>query len=290
MISTIIATKNGEKYIARAIHNALEQSVAVSNAKDPSQFSGFEIVVVSDGSTDSTVNIVRELALKDARIRLIELTQNIGPGAARAKGIESSKNPYIAILDDDDMWINPKKLENQIVFMEQNTNIVAVGSENIEFADENGKSIRWQKYRTDPKNIRNFMLMFCPIVHSSVLLRKEVYEKAGGFRDIRLAEDYDLLLRMGQLGDIANIADAEIRYTVRTNSASESNGRAKIKMAVAHIQLFNKYWRHYPNRTLAFVKAYARVPYQYIKSFKPVEILRQRISALYHFFNLQRYF
>lgn len=290
MISVIITTKNGEKYIARAIQNVLQQSVAIQNKANPSEFAGFEIIVVSDGSTDDTVGIVRDLIAKDSRIKLIELTQNIGPGLARAKAIESSKNPYIAILDDDDEWINPKKLENQLAYMESHKNIVAVGSEKIEFVDENSKTIRWQRYRTDPKNIRTFMLMFCPIVNSSVLLRKAAYEKAGGFSDMRLAEDYDLLLRMGQLGDIANIHDTETRYTIRANSASGSNGKAKIKMAIAHIKLFNTYWRYYPNRLLAFIKAYARVPFQYIKSFTVVELLRQKISSLYHFFNLQKYF
>ncbi len=290
MISVIIATKNGEKYIARAIQNALQQSVAIRNLISPAEFGGFEIIVVSDGSTDNTVEIVQGLQREDGRIELIELKENVGPGLARAKAIEQSHNPYIAILDDDDQWINPKKLENQLAFLENNKNVVVVGAEKIEFVDENEKLIRWQTYRTDPKNIRTFILMFCPVVNSSALLRKDAYEKAGGFNDMRLSEDYDLLLRIGQLGDIANIPGAETRYTIRANSASGSNGNAKIKMAIAHIKLFNKYWRHYPNRLLAFIKAYARVPYQYIKSFKIVELLRQKISSLYHFFNLQKYF
>jgi glycosyltransferase involved in cell wall biosynthesis len=290
MISVIIATKNGEKYIARAIQNALQQSVAVKNLANPEEFAGFEIVVISDGSTDGTASIVRGLTANDSRIRLIGLAQNVGPGLARAKGIESSRNPYIAILDDDDSWINPHKLENQLAFLEQNKNILAVGAEKIEFVDENGKKIRWQMYRTDPKQIRTFMLMFCPIVNSSILFRKESYEKAGGFSDMRLSEDYDLLLRLGQIGDLANIGGAETKYTMRSDSASGSNGKAKFKMAIAHLMLLNKYYKHYPNRFLAFAKAYARIPYQYLKSFKSTEIVRQKFSAIYRILNLQKHF
>ena len=145
MISVIITTKNGGKYIARAIRSALEQSVATSNAKDPSQFSGFEIVIVSDGSTDNTPTIVRELASKDARIRLIELVQNIGPGLARNLAILGGKiehntedndalivppitNPFVAILDDDDLWQNPKKIENQILYFNKKPNVVVAGA------------------------------------------------------------------------------------------------------------------------------------------------------------------
>lgn len=259
MISVIIATKNGEKYIARAIHNALEQSVAVSNSKDSSEFSGFEIVVVSDGSTDNTVNIVHELTVKDARIRLVELTQNIGPGAARAKGIESSKNPYIAILDDDDMWINPKKLENQIQFLITHPKTVVVGAKKTEFVNESDKHLLWYMTRTDSKKIHDNMLVRCPIVNSSVVFRKETYDKVGGLSNLRLAEDYDLWLRMGQAGEISNIEGAETQYTLRSNSASGSNGKDRIKLALVVLQLVKKYRYAYPNYHKALLKAYARI-------------------------------
>ncbi len=259
MISVIIATKNGEKYIARAILNALEQSVALANKQDPAQYPGFEVVIVSDGSTDNTVSIVHDLALKDPRIRLIELTQNIGPGAARSKGIENSKNPYIAILDDDDMWINPKKLENQLDAFVKNPTVVVVGAEKTEFVKEDATHMFWHMHKTDPKIIHDEMLLRCPIINSSVMFKREAYDTVGGLSDMRLAEDYDLWLRLAKIGDIINIPGAETQYTVRANSASGSNGKAKVKIAIVVLSLVKKYRKDFPNYHKALIKAYLRI-------------------------------
>lgn len=264
MISVIIATKNGEKYIARAIQNALQQSVAVRNAENPTEFAGFEIVVVSDGSSDNTASIVREISIKDSRVRLIELKENVGPGLARAKAIEQSNNPYIAILDDDDQWINPRKLENQISYLKDHTEILVVGAEKTEFTTENGTHMWWYYHKTDPKIIHNEMLLRCPIINSSVVFKRDAYNKVGGFTNMRLAEDYDLWLRLAQIGDITNIPNTETQYTVRTNSASGSNGKDRIKLALVVLGLVKKYRHLYPNYHKALLKSYIRIVRKFI--------------------------
>lgn len=278
MISTIIATKNGEKYIARAIHNALEQSVAVSNAKDSSQFSGFEIVVVSDGSTDNTANIVRELALKDARIRLIELVQNIGPGLARNLAIlggnikeENSliippiTNQFVAILDDDDLWQNPKKLENQISYFNENPNVVVAGAVKTEFTRENGEHLRWIINETDPQKIRANMLSYNPVITSSVVFRTNIFREVGGFKPMYLAEDYDLWLRMGLYGDISNVENADTIYTIREGGASKSR---QIEMAQVVMRLAKEYRHQYPHFYRAYIKGVLRLMLVYWKLLK----------------------
>lgn len=260
MISTIIATKNGETYIAKAIKSALEQSVAIQNAQAPSKYAGFEIIVVSDGSTDDTVKIVREMiANTDSRIKLVELTENIGPGLARAKGIEQSKNPYIAILDDDDSWINTDKLKNQIEFLETNPHVLVVGAEKTKFVNEKGTHMWWYIHEMDPKIIHDNMLVRCPLINSSVVFRKKSYDEVGGFTNMRLAEDYDVWLRLAQIGDITNIPNTETSYTVRTNSASGSNGKDRVKIALVVLGLVKKYRYKYPNYHKALIKAYIRI-------------------------------
>lgn len=277
MISVIIATKNGERYIARAIKNALEQSVAVSNATDPSQFSGFEIVVVSDGSADNTVSIVSSLSEKDSRIRLIELKKNIGPGLARNLAVLGGKiehdteedikgnntliippitNSFVAILDDDDLWKNPKKLENQISFLKENPNVVVAGAVKTEFTRENGEHLRWITNETDCHKIRMNMLSYNPVITSSVVFRTSVFKEIGGFKAMYLAEDYDLWLRMGLHGDISNVENADTIYTIREGGASKSK---QIEMAQVVIRLTKEYRHQYPHFYKAYIKGILRL-------------------------------
>jgi len=104
-VSIIIPTYNGEKYIKRAILSVLNQT-----------FQDFEIIVVDDFSCDNTVKIVRELQIKNPRIKLICLEKNSGgPALPKNKGFEISSGEFIAYLDQDDEWLE-NKLEEQIKF------------------------------------------------------------------------------------------------------------------------------------------------------------------------------
>ena len=277
MLSVIITTKNGEKYIARAISSALQQSIAIANKQDPLQYSGFEIVVVSDGSTDSTVSIVTSLSEKDSRIRLIDLKKNIGPGLARNLAVLGGKiehdteddiedkdmpvippitNSFVAILDDDDLWKDPKKLENQISFLTENPNVVVTGAVKTEFTRENGEHLRWITNETDSHKIRTNMLSYNPVITSSVVFRTSTFKEIGGFKAMYLAEDYDLWLRMGLHGDISNVEGADTIYTIREGGASKSR---QIEMAQVVIRLAKEYRHQYPHFYKAYIKGILRL-------------------------------
>jgi hypothetical protein len=101
LVSVIVAVYNGEAHIEEACRSAMRQTLA-----------SIEIVVVDDGSTDRTAEIVRSLAAADPRIRLIRQT-NLGVAAARNVGIARSSGAFIAPLDADDVWA-PSKLERQV--------------------------------------------------------------------------------------------------------------------------------------------------------------------------------
>jgi len=206
VISIIIPTKNGERFISRAIESVLSQ-----NEKD------LEIVVVDDASTDNSRQVVESLIKKESRIKLISNQVSLRTGKSRDLGIKNSRGEYIALIDDDDLWIDLNKIFVQKKFLEENPEYVLVGAERVQQIDESGKLINYYHNPVTDKEIRSKMLERSCFITSSVMFRKKTYEEVGGFRDIYRAEDYDLWLRLGRLGKMANIK-AEIAYRIRKSS------------------------------------------------------------------------
>lgn len=102
LISIIMAAYNAEKTIEQAINSVLRQT-----------YTDFELLVVNDCSKDRTVELVKSIAAKDNRVRLISNEKNSGVSFTRKHGLEESNGSWIAILDSDDAW-TPDKLEKQI--------------------------------------------------------------------------------------------------------------------------------------------------------------------------------
>jgi glycosyltransferase involved in cell wall biosynthesis len=245
MISIIITTKNGSPTIERAI-----KSIQAQTEKD------LEIIVISDATTDDTEEKIKKMATEDSRIKLISLTENVGPGKARTIAIEKSQGELIAILDDDDFWISPEKLETQKNFLLENPDHILVGSDHIRFVDEEGKLLFiFESERTD-EEIKQHLLLHNPFVTSSVLFKKVAYLKAGGFSELRLAEEYELWLSMGLFGKFANLRNCEIEYTQRASGLTLSRRQ---KMNKIHLMLIKRHRDDYPLYTLALIKAYLRV-------------------------------
>lgn len=108
VFSVITPLFNCADYLGRTVDSVVAQT-----------FSDWEMIMVDDHSTDNTVELAREYAEKDARIKVIRLGKNCGAAVARNKAIELARGRYIAFLDSDDQWM-PHKLETQLRFMQEN--------------------------------------------------------------------------------------------------------------------------------------------------------------------------
>lgn len=106
-VSVIIPAYNASHYVRGAVASVLGQT-----------FSDLEVLVVDDSSTDETVDIVTQMAVRDRRVRLLRHTANRGPATARNTALSAASGRYIAFLDSDDMWLS-RKLETQIQFMKE---------------------------------------------------------------------------------------------------------------------------------------------------------------------------
>ncbi|HEY9660554.1 MAG TPA: glycosyltransferase, partial [Allocoleopsis sp.] len=127
-ISVLMAVYNGSRYVAEAIESILNQT-----------FTDFEFLIIEDGSTDNTVQILQDYANRDPRIKLIQNEQNIGLTKSLNKGLKLAQGKYIARQDADDVSL-PHRFEQQIAVFAQNPAAVLVSC-SLELIDATGKTV-----------------------------------------------------------------------------------------------------------------------------------------------------
>jgi glycosyltransferase involved in cell wall biosynthesis len=191
IVSIILPAYNAEAYIFETITSVLNQS-----------FSDFELLIINDGSTDRTLNIIQEFT--DIRIRTIN-QPNGGHSIARNRGIIESRGKYISFIDADDLWTK-EKLLYQVEFLETNTNFNSVYTLGEAISSDGSflNLISFEGYSGNilPKLFFNPLIIHC----SSILIKSEVFRIIKGFRiDISHYEDWDLFLRISSLGSIGYI-------------------------------------------------------------------------------------
>lgn len=185
LISIIMPVKNEEKYIFDSIQSVLSQT-----------YKNFELIIIDDGSTDKTFEIVK--SIKDDRIRLFQ-KENSGLIDQLNFGLKEAKGEYIARMDADDQ-ISPEKLEEQMQFLINNKNIHLVGT-NFYFIDETGEIVMQKKLPEHHKDIEFMMPFIDSVLHSSILTYKKVLIDSGGYnKEYFCAEDDELFLRLLSLG------------------------------------------------------------------------------------------
>ena len=201
LVSVIIPTYNRAATIAEAVESVLCQT-----------HREIEVVVVDDGSTDSTLEVL--CAFGD-RIQVIR-QKNAGPSAARNRGVRESMGEIIAFLDSDDLWL-PDKIRQQVELMEQGGEGMCCCVCNAESKDLDGKpegtSFELAGFRPGiPRgewlNPGEVLATGFLLFNQVVAVRRAAFEKVGGFKtSLRLLEDFDLAIRLSSQGKWGFICD-----------------------------------------------------------------------------------
>lgn len=200
-ISVIMSVYNGSRYLQEAVNSILVQT-----------FNDFEFLIIDDGSTDDTWEILSKYAAKDSRIKLSKNITNIGLTQSLNKLLKLVQGDYIARMDADDVSL-PIRFEKQVKTLEENLDIVLVSSE-LEYINSEGQAIG-RSQRSDIPKVVAWNLLFYNHVggHSQVMFRKEIIKKLGGYSaDFRYAQDYELWLRLIKLGDCMILPEVLLQY------------------------------------------------------------------------------
>lgn len=203
-VTVIMPAYNAAATIEDAINSVLQQS-----------FSNFELLIIDDGSSDNTIQIVA--GITDSRIRVLSF-DNKGPAASRNRGIRRAAGQLIAFLDSDDLW-TPDKLDRQVEALRKFPDAALVYSW-TDCIDECGHFLRHGSHLCHQGNVyepllaRNFI-----DTGSAPMVRKQAVEQVGLFdEEYRIGEDWDLWLRLADQYSFACVPSVQVLYRVRSDS------------------------------------------------------------------------
>jgi hypothetical protein len=204
-VSVLVPVRNGERFLADAVGSVLSQT-----------FDDLELLVVDDGSTDSTPEILERFASKDQRLvvhrrkpaRSLPEVLNFAAELARA--------PLLARLDADDVAL-PDRLQLQVEFLSAHPEVALLGGQ-VPLIDESGHRFARAEYPLTDEDLQEALRQGNPFVHSAMVMRREAFEAVGGYRvNFEHAEDLDLWLRIAEGRHIANLPDDVVEYRIHGN-------------------------------------------------------------------------
>lgn len=213
LISVVMSAYNAEQFLADAIESILNQT-----------FRNFEFVIINDGSTDKTADILNKYKDRDSRIVLIDNGTNIGMAKSFNVGIRHSRGRFIARMDADDISA-PTRFERQIEMFTSNE-VLDVVSSWYSIIDINGEYVTQIKGPCQNEEIKRVIYnnMNIPFCHGSVTMKKESIEKVGLYREefrYPYPEDYDLWLRLYENNSVFYVIPEYLyKYRVSPDSIS----------------------------------------------------------------------
>ena len=192
LISIIIPVYNTKRYLDETIGSVLKQT-----------FSNWELILVDDGSTDGSVDLIQCYCQKDARMKLVQ-QPNAGQGAARNNGVQQASGELIAFLDSDDLWV-PEKLAKQLEEKVQHGVQFQYAHGYLMHEDQNNEitTYDWIAGKFEGLAFFNELFISCQVNTDTVLMDKSIFDQIGYFDtgpELRGTEDFDMWLKVGRAG------------------------------------------------------------------------------------------
>lgn len=232
-VSVIIPAYNHADLLPRTIESVLDQT-----------FRDFELIVVDDGSTDNTKEVVEHFSRRDDRVVYLWQENSGGPASPRNTGIKQSKGNYIAFLDHDDEWMTTK-LEKQVhLFEESPAKTGFVGCDYLVMAGLKGATKSEYRLPEYANGMLFESLLRRDFIKTAtvIMVKKKVLEDVGGFdEDLRCGEDTDLWLRIAEKYGFATVREfLAIYYAYRGNTTLRTRA---IDLAESTAYTLKKYQR-----------------------------------------------
>ncbi len=209
LISVLMPVYNAQRYVAKAVDSILHQTLG-----------DFELLIVDDGSTDRSLKILQRYAAQDDRIRLIS-RPNTGYVRALNQMLALAQGEFVARMDADDVAL-PDRFAKQVAFLQQHPEVVCVGGAQ-DWIDAAGRFLLHHPEAEANADIQQLALTGqTPINHPSAMMRRSALLQVGGYDEsFHPAEDLDLWLKLGEIGQLANLKATVLQYRQHDQSVSE---------------------------------------------------------------------
>ncbi|MBI4781803.1 MAG: glycosyltransferase [Oscillatoriophycideae cyanobacterium NC_groundwater_1537_Pr4_S-0.65um_50_18] len=218
-ISVLMPVYNGDRYLTEAVESVLAQT-----------FTDFEFLIIDDGSTDRSLQILQQYAAQDDRIRLIS-RENRGLIATLNQMLELAQGEFLARMDADDIAVGDR-FAAQLEFLRQHPDYVCVGGA-FALMDAQGRTVLPLEMPETNDEIQQAILSGRTIInHPCAMIRRQALEAIGGYDTAMVTvEDLDMLLRLGEVGKLANLKQMVLKYRFHMESVSAKRSEFQHQMA-----------------------------------------------------------
>lgn len=224
-ISVVMAVWNCQHYVEQSVRSILDQS-----------FTNFEFIIIDDGSTDGSYDILAKLAEADHRIRLIS-RENRGLTFSLNEGLKLSRASLVARMDCDDIATR-NRFALQVAEFARRPDLILLGGQAL-LIDVHNTPVRTLRLPIGSEQTQKALLESCPFVHPSVMFRREPAQKKLGYREkFRHAEDYDFWLRLSLQGEIDNLPETILKYRHHGTSITDRFSEAQAISTALALETF----------------------------------------------------
>ncbi|HUV71975.1 MAG TPA: glycosyltransferase family 2 protein [Clostridia bacterium] len=222
LVTVLITVFNTEAFLALALESIVKQT-----------YKNLEIVVVDDGSSDKTAQIIKKFARADQRIKPIFLKKNLGPSLASNLGLEKAQGEFIARMDADDIAF-PDRIERQLNFLLAHPEVVLLGGQCF-LINQESEVVGEKLFPLTNKEIYKALFAFNPIQHPTCLVNRRLLPKARLFyhNHSLLAHDLELVFELSQYGQLANLPQKVLYYRQDLKSLSRKDAKETFRATLA---------------------------------------------------------
>lgn len=215
-VSVLMAVRNEEVRVEASVRSIMDQS-----------FDDLEMIVINDGSTDRTSQILSRLASQDDRLLIVE-QKNAGLTKSLNRALGLSKGEYIARQDGDDTS-HPERLAKQVDVLDQRADVVLVGSNSID-EEDNGRASEWGWQ--DDDQLTRTVFRNTPFPHSSAMMRAKIAKQLGGYDEsFETSQDMEFWMRLAKKGRLSMVREPLITRAVRKGAISRKRFLRQVKDA-----------------------------------------------------------